>query len=434
MAKKTKDSSGEVDTLAGFDNLSRADMFDVEDSRASAMSNNSSDDTSKFEPTGDKEADKILATMQNRERIATQEKAKEPEVEEEETEEDSEAEDVEKKEEQDESEEDTEEEPDAEEETKEVEKVEDKKKPADVKKGKDKKDVAPEDDDKPLTFDEADGAKAPEGQSEDNGWKDVAKQFNLDLSTDTFEEFKEKIEAKAELNISKLKPETQRLIKFTEAGGTVDDFAEPLSKVDQALILSDVDLAERHLIASGWKDEEKIANKLEQMVESGEVEVVAEQARLRLNEYRTQIKNEIIENRIKAKEKYDLQAANAPKEEAKAIKVALESRTDFLGTPLSKDNREKIAKNFESGKYHDLMKDPQAIADFALFTEYGKLGQQNLKTAAIREWKEKNKHLFHAVPPKTGKAGSVRAATSDGKSSEGNWEVLERERTQRNED
>ena len=412
MAKKT--NSPEV--VGNFDALSDSKYVDT----LTATSSNASEDAGKApEGTGDAEADSILATINNREKAAKEEEEKKTVTE------DVNEEEQEEKEE--EAEESDKEEEGAKDEEKEEELIID-----DAKKAKNKKEATDttvdDDDTKELSFDIENSSEAP--ITEENGWKDVAKEaLGIELENDDFDSFKEKIKEHTEYNLAKFKPETQRLIKFTEAGGSVDDFLEPLSKIDSALILPDADLVDRHLEATGWKDAEKRQAKIEAMAESGELEVIGTQARESLKAFRKEEMDRIISDRLKAQEKFEQRAANAPKEEAKAIKSQLESMKEFMGTKLSADNIEKIVKNYETGKYHDAMKNTEDIAAFALWKEFGKMGEKNLMIKAQRELKDKHKAYFHKVPPKLGGGtAGTKKATSSGQDPEGNWDELEKTR------
>lgn len=404
MAKKKSD---ETSAVGNFDLLSDETYVASLSDAGSGISEDSAHIGS--ESTEDAQADKILAAASKQQKQAvSKEKNKE------EKEESSEEEINEEEEKTDDlADAETNESDSDSEETEEAE-----------KKDESKDDV---DDEKPLTFDDAESLETP--QLEKNGWQDVAKElFDEELETDDFDAFKQKITEKTEYNLAKFKPETQRLIKFTEAGGTVDDFMEPLSKIDATIALPAADLVDRHLKATGWADNAKREAKLTSMAESGELEVIHKQVVDHLTSLRDEKKNDIINARIAAHEKHEAKLANIYKDEAKKIKSALSARKDFMGTELKPENIDKIVKKYEAGEYEPLLKDSNFMADFLLYKEYGKKGQENLKTKIEREFKAKHKEKFHNLPPKTaGKAGSVRA-TSSGQAPEGNWDLLEKER------
>lgn len=434
MAKKN--ATPEVG-LEGFDDLSKADFIEsMTEDTGRAMSNVSSNDEGSNESTGDPEADKILNTFKKKEKASKSAKKEENEESDEEESDDEPAEKVDKKDKKGtKKEENEEEESDEDEENEEeVPNPKDKKKPADKKVKDDKKDEDSEeketDDDKELSFDDVIDDKPAPNAEEGGGWKEVAKELfgEDDLEEDTFESFQKKFSEKADYNLAKFKPETQRLIKATEAGLSIEDFLEPLSKIDATIILPDADLVDRHLKGSGWTDDGKRQKKIEDMATSGELEVVANQARAALKEYRIEKREEIINARIKAAEKHENRLRDAYKNEAKEIGKVLKEKKEFMATPLSDANRERIIKKYEAGEYEKDFKDPQTIADFLLYKEFGKKGQDNLRTAAQKELKRKHKEKFHNLPPKSGKTGTGARATPSGQDPEGNWELLEKEK------
>lgn len=411
--------------MAGFDNLSKNDFIDRSDHIGTGMmSSQPSGSEDNGAESEDPQVNAILAAASKLEKEA---KKSAPAAKKANSETDvavaEEEEEVAEEEVEETPEEEAAEEPEAAEEEAEEPTKEDKT-PEAAKEGKKKAEA--EDDGKPLVFDDVE--EKPSTVAE-NGWTEVAKELGFEIEKDDFDEFKTGFNKAKEINLAKLKPETQRLHKFTEAGGSIEDFVEPLRKYDEAISLSDADIVARKLFSDGWQDEVKRNAKIAQMEETGELEVVAANTRKILIVSREEQKNKIIDDRIKAQERYDEKLRNAPKEEAKLIKSTLEARKEFMGTQLSADNVAKIVKKYEAGEYNEAFKDTDTIAEFLLYKEFGKKGMQNLKIAAEREFKIKNKEKFHNIPPKVGKVGSKRAtANPSGQDPEGNWDVLEKER------
>lgn len=402
MSKK-KEETG----LEGFDALSREDFISsiTSDAGSTAMSNSAATHDSEV-GMEDKGADALLNALKKREKEVVKEIAEGGNEEEEEEE----------------NEEKPDEAPESSEEDKES-KPEDKSKKE--QKGKEEKKA------EEFTFKNPDETKPPAPADKPGySWKDVAKEFKMELKEDTLESFKEAFEAKSEVNLTKFKPETQRLIKFTEAGGSIDDFVQPFSKIDAAMALSDADLVDEHLKLTGWNDDERREAKLQRMVEDGEVDIVAGNLRKELNNYRETIKNDIIEKRTKAQEAYDKRSGEARIEEAKVVKQQLDGIKEFMMTSVSDDNRAYIAKKFEAGGYESDFKDPKVLAEFFLWKEFGKTGMQNIQTKIKREVEREYLNDRHNVPPRNGKAGSVVKATPSGQDPEGNFDVLDREKIQ----
>jgi hypothetical protein len=374
-------------------------------------SSNASDEVGNTDLTGDKEADKILAAAASRSSDTNDQQDQTEDNADEETEGESD---------EDKSEEESDDKKDG-------DAADDKNGEAEKEKGGTEEEES-EEEDKVVSFEETE--EKVEAIEDPNGWKEVAKAlFDEDLEVDDFDSFKQKYEEKLDYNLAKFKPETQRFIKFTEAGGAVEDFMEPLSKIDALISLPQVDLVDKHLTALGWNDETKRQAKLDAMVESGELEVVHAQVLDKLQDMRKSTRDEIIDARIKADDKHKAKLANVYKDEAKKIKSVLDTRKDFMGTELKPVNIEKIVKKYEAGEYEPLLKDPNFVAEFLLYKEYGKTGMQNLKAMARNELKLKHKEKFHNIPPAVGgKAGSIVKATPSGQAPEGNWDVLEKEK------
>lgn len=404
MAKKKEAAVG----IEGFDKLSKNDFIDADTSGTRMISNQ----PEKNDEINDPEVDKIMNAHNNL--VKAGEKAQ---VQKEESDVDvleAEEEEV------------SDENPAAEE-----EKEEEKKAPSDKKDDKNKepeKKESVEDDTKPLAFDDTDTAAPVVNEGEETTWPDVAKDLGVELNDNNYESFKEAIKNAKEISIAKYKPETQRLIKFTEAGGKIEDFIEPTSKIDAAMKLADADLVESALFNEGWTNEETRNKKIAQMSESGELEIVAKNLRTKLSDIRKKEVETIIDARIKAQEKYEEQQRNAPKNEAKFIKEVLEKKKEFMGTPLNENNIKKIVTKYEQGLYHEDFKKPGDIADFLLWKEYGQAAMKNLRVLMERELKAKYKDKFHNMPPANLKAGVRRTNNHlSGQAPEGNFDLLERD-------
>lgn len=302
---------------------------------------------------------------------------------------------------------------------------------ADEKKGDEKVGENGEDKEPVLTFDDEATAKVELKKTDTatdeeviTSWKDVAKEVGLELKDDSLDELKTVLKSKIEDNIAKYEPETQRIIKFTEAGGSPDDFIEPFQKVDTLLGMADADLVAQHFKVKGW-DQTKAQTKIEQMAESGELETFAEELKVSLKEYRNEIKENIINDRIKAAEAKRLKMENAFKDEAVKIKATLAETKEFLGTPLSEENRNKIAAKYANGDYENDFKDPKVISDFLLFKEFGEKGITNLKKKLEYEAKKQYQNDRHNVPPKNPNVGAV---SSNSAHVADPWSMLEKEK------
>ncbi len=191
------------------------------------------------------------------------------------------------------------------------------------------------------------------------------------------------------------------------AGGTADDFIEPLGKVDAMIGKSDAELVGEDLKLKGFKDDAKREAKINRLTEDGELEIHAEQVRDALRTYRNTLKEEIINDRLVKQQVYEDRLRQSFVEEAKEIKRVLENEKEFLGTPLKPENIDKIVKKYEAGGYNDDLRDAHKIGSFLLYTEYGKRGQENLRLQLSRELKKQFLSDRHNVPPKNEKVGNL---------------------------
>lgn len=278
-----------------------------------------------------------------------------------------------------------------------------------------------DDDEAPVIADKNEG---------DSSWKKVAKEgFGIDMDTEDFQEFKEKVLAMRQLDLSKYKPETQRLAKFTEAGGNIEDFMEPLGKIDALIYGDKASLVDQHLKLTGFTDDAKRSAKMERLIADEEIDIVHEQVVNNLKSLREEKKQSIINEKIAAQEAYDLRLKDSFKNEAKEIGKALSATKDYFGTPLEDKHREKIIKKYELGAYEEDFKNPEVLADFLLYREYGKKAKSNFVITTENKLRKEFLSDRHKVPPAPSASGSIVVKpTITGKSVEGNFDALENER------
>jgi hypothetical protein len=97
-----------------------------------------------------------------------------------------------------------------------------------------------------------------------------------------------------------------------------------------------------------------------------------------------------------------------------------------MDSPLGKKGRDVIMKGWESGKYHELMKDPKTIVAFALYHEYGEKAMANIKNSNYEKGRDEKVDKLHEIPPVIGKGGSqVSSESGEPKEAAGNWGGLE---------
>lgn len=272
--------------------------------------------------------------------------------------------------------------------------------------------------------------KKEEAKKEENeaGWKDLAKEIGFETKEDNFEEFKTNLEdfykKKHEVNLGKYNAETQRFIEFLEAGGTAELFLEPLKPVNELKSLSDIDLITKDFELRKWPAD-KIEKEITRMTEADEVDTAAFKIREKLDDIEEKIKQRVVDEKTKAENRQNKFKQSSAADQLKGIKDALNTVGEFMETPITDKHKDYITKNFEAGKYADIMKDPKVMADFLLYYQFGKDGLSNLKNKAFNEAKLKYKKDRHNIPPVPDAGGKGSPSNHQNTSPEGNWSALE---------
>lgn len=259
----------------------------------------------------------------------------------------------------------------------------------------------------------------------DDGWKPLAKDLGFEIEADDETEFKTKLDdhykSKYEINLGKYKPETQVLLEFVEAGGTIDQLLEPLKPLLDLKNLSDTELIYKDLELRKYTPE-LIEKEITRLTEADELDLTAHKLRETVD---TLINNEqqlLMKQKLDATIRHDAFKQHTVVEEAKAVKAALSETKEFMTIPVPQKVTEVITKNLESGKYASLIKDPKVIAKFIHFVE---LEQQAIQQIENRE-RLKYKADRHNLPPLSTAGGATAvAATQTGVKAEGNWGALD---------
>ena len=263
---------------------------------------------------------------------------------------------------------------------------------------------------------------------ESNGWKDLAKEFEIEINEDKFEEFKEKLDIhyknKYEINLGKYNAETQAVIEALEAGMTIDEYVKPTEGIDRLIALDDVAIVTADLKARKFP-EDKIEKEVARLEELDQLDLYAINIRESLENKKAEIQSNIIKSKTNAKERQNTYKNNVNAEQSAAIKNALNTVSEFMGTPLKADVKEFIMSKEQKGEYANLFNDPKVKAEFLLWHEFGKAAVTNLKQKSYYEGVMKYKNDRHNIPPLTGVGGTgVRSASQTTIKAEGNWDAL----------
>ncbi len=277
--------------------------------------------------------------------------------------------------------------------------------------------------DKPASLEFSLDAPA-DSNVEDNGWKDVAKEWEIELETDTIEAFKEKLDdhykSKYEINLGKYKPETQAVIEFIEAGGDIKELHEPLKAFHDLKALPDAELVYRDLELRKWTLD-LIEKEITRQTEANELDLNAHKIRETIDTIISTEEQKMIQTKLNAKERNDAFKQNNLVQERNEVKTSIKESKDFMTIPLPQKVIDTITTNLESGKYDSLLKDPKVKAEFILFKELGSQAITFLQEKEALKYKTEK----HNIPPLQSAGGAAAsAATQTGKKAEGNWEAL----------
>ncbi len=291
--------------------------------------------------------------------------------------------------------------------------------------------------------------KKPEVTTEqevESTWKDLAKPLGIELKEDTFESYTEAVKntieaAKAEakeLAMADAKksveeslaktPESKMFLDFLNNKGTYEDYVKPTQEIEKLQALSDSELVAKDLELRGWESD-KIDRHIEDRIESGKLDLDAYELRKILD---TNKKN-ITEERVAAQQEYikneEQRIKDAVQKDTTQIREVLGKTKDFMDTPISDKHKNYVMNKYEKGEYHELFKNPETVAEFLLYKEFGKQGIEKLKEKGLQmkadgksEATETAAKKLHNVPPKSN-TGGKRLETQT-KSPIGNVEAL----------
>lgn len=289
---------------------------------------------------------------------------------------------------------------------------------------------------KPIVAEEAPVViefKTPEEKlgtiSEGEGWTDLAKDIGFEIAEDTHEAYKASLETfykeKYKSDIGKYSPEAQTLIEFLDADGKLEDFAHPTKELNGYLALDNVDLISEDLKAQGMTDE-LIEKKITKMTENDEIDLAAFAIRKDIKDAIKNVEAKVIQDKLAATKRTDNYKILTAAQELADIKTSFNTVNEFMEIPLTSKIKDYIIKNWEDGKYADVLNTPAMKVQALLLHELGKDGVALLKTKVMEEAKLARKVDRHAIPPvvNAGGAGQVKDASPATTTAEGNWAAL----------
>lgn len=259
--------------------------------------------------------------------------------------------------------------------------------------------------------------------------KDV---FNVDLATESQEEFQKAFVPRSELEklqnvtldtvLSGLKPEVATAIKLMQMGLTEDQVLQPTRDIDSYLALGDAELVRANLSATeGWT-EELIDNKIEALTAENKLALDAAEIRIGLNHN----KKKIIENRTQTLQKYeaDKQSALQHQKQLEQTQIIneLNNVSTYMGVSIGKDAVKAIITKYNNGLYDKELNSPAAKRDFILYKELGEKLAKHIQNKASEKAMVDQKKALLNVPPVI--AGAGQKVNPEQKQPANQWELL----------
>lgn len=271
---------------------------------------------------------------------------------------------------------------------------------------------------------------------EEGSWLALAKEVGLEgVEEDSFDAIKdaltkpllEKIETmdnkKMEDYFHDLSPKVRMYIELEKAGISLEQAEAPLKQIQSYRNMSSVELYRQELTEKieqvrdlSDTDKDWIDSEVAKKVESGDVEHEAKRIHLGLDAWEKQVtteQNQIIEKYKANKDNFLTSQRN---EEVASVTKAMNDMSTLMGKTIPEDIRKQLGVNYSKGEYDQLLKDPQAIAEFIAYKKLGNQITKNIETESFNKGKlEQAKKLHNTPPVTTGGAGTQLATrTGDG--------------------
>jgi hypothetical protein len=244
-------------------------------------------------------------------------------------------------------------------------------------------------------------------------WADLAKEDGIEAASK--EEYVTKIKEKAKIDIQKeltaLPEEGLMFIEHIKAGGSIDDFKEPLRQYDEVLGMDDIDLVELDLKNTpGWTDE-MVATEIENLVEKGQVEHHAAKIRAYVNVQKENEKKNIFETQQAAAAQKEQAAVMQKEAEIKGIQEVLGKTEEFMGTKLKQEHKDFIERQYKKGNFEKVTNNVAEQVEFMLYKTFGKQGIESIKNDAYERGMDEIRKTLHKAPSKPEESGGRRKNT-----------------------
>lgn len=267
-------------------------------------------------------------------------------------------------------------------------------------------------------------------------WINVGKKIGIEIENDDFEEFLVKVKEKIDspkIALDKYNEEQRRMIEAFDAGVTVEELGDPNIEFKRLLALNDEALVTAQLKEKGY-DKAGIAKRLQLFKDRAEIDIIAEDIRLSLNNAMKQNIAINAQEKKAAKEAAQAKAIADDKKETEAVLTAIDSYKDFEGNPISKKEKEEIKQKWLKGDYRRRFRDDaKFVVDSIMAVEYGKKAVKTAKsvaekTASEAERDKIKRKLFNIEDlPKNRGGNSTTTEKAEANGFE-DWNIVNRKR------
>lgn len=261
--------------------------------------------------------------------------------------------------------------------------------------------------------------------SEDGSWVDVAKAMGFEIKEDTFDAFKQAQEQyketikqeveqkKFEEMVLDLPAKEQIIVRGLKAGLTMEQIEAPRKKIAELVGMSDADLLAADLTARGLK-EDAIEYQISKLVETDKLELEVAPLRALLKTRQESMDADMLADVTAIETELKERKSTALEAEYKSLEKVANTIDDFMGTKLTKANKDYVLSKYKNGEYHDILTDHTKFINTLLYMEYGKEAQTNLINKALEDERSKAKTGLHNIPPIRGGAPQSVSKTKVG--------------------
>lgn len=179
-------------------------------------------------------------------------------------------------------------------------------------------------------------------------WIKVGEQLGIKIENDDFDEFLVKVKEKIEspkIALDKYSEEQRRIIEAFDAGVSIEELGDPNIEFKRLLALNDVALVTAQLKEKGY-DKAGIDKRLQLFKDRAEIDIIAEDIRLSLNNAMKQNIAINAQEKKAAKEAERAKIISDAKAENDAIFAEIDAYKDFEGRPISKKEKDEIKQNW----------------------------------------------------------------------------------------